>query len=257
MSHSDARDEAAVHSLNSLRTYVEGYPQGGRIERHVHDWDQLALISRSAAIIETDSLYLVHPLLKALWLPAGVEHAIYSPRPFYLHALYFEPGTMRTDSEPQILGVDNLVRELILFLCAVPRASQRGPRHARALALLGELLPEATPESFTLPRPRSERARRLADYIAAQPQDSRSLEVVVAEIGGASLRTFERLFLDETRLSLAAWRRQSRLLTSLSLLAEGKSVAEAAHAVGYDSAAAFSTAFKQCFGTSPSGYLAE
>jgi AraC-like DNA-binding protein len=257
MSQSDAKDETPVYSLDSLRTYVEGYPQGGRIERHMHDWDQLALISHSAAIVETDSLYLVHPLLKALWLPAGVEHSIYSPRPFYLHALYFEPGTIRTDSEPQILGVDNLVRELILFLCAVPRASQRRRRHAHALALLSELLPEAKPESFTLPRPRSERARKLATYIAAYPQDSRSLEVVVAEIGGASLRTFERLFLDETKLSLAAWRRQSRLLTSLSLLAEGKSIAEAAHAVGYDSAGAFSMAFKQCFGVSPSGYMSE
>jgi AraC-like DNA-binding protein len=257
MSQIDVRDEKAVHSLDSLRTYVEGYPQGGRIERHMHDWDQLALISHSAAIIETDSLYLVHPLLKALWLPAGVEHSIYSPRPFHLHALYFEPGTIRTDSEPQILGVDNLVRELILFLCTVPRASQRKPRHGHALALLGELLPEAKPESFTLPRPRSERARKLADYIAGHAQDARSLEVVVAEIGGASLRTFERLFLDETKLSLAAWRRQSRLLTSLSLLAEGKSIAEAAHAVGYDSVGAFSTAFKQCFGISPSEYLSE
>jgi AraC-like DNA-binding protein len=254
MSQTDSLGEAALNSLDSLRTYVEGYPKGGRIERHSHDWDQLALISHSAAIIETDSFYLVHPLMKALWLPAGVEHSVYSPRPFYLHALYFKAGSIRADIEPQILGLDNLVRELILFLCAEPRASQRGPRHAHAFALLREMLPEAKPESFTLPRPRSERARKLADYLTAYPQDARSLEVVVGEIGGASLRTFERLFLEETKLSLAAWRRQSRLLTSLSLLAEGKSIAEAADAVGYDSVGAFSTAFKQCFGISPSRY---
>jgi AraC-like DNA-binding protein len=38
---------------------------------------------------------------------------------------------------------------------------------------------------------------------------------------------------------LAVWRRHSRLLTSLTLLAEGKSIATAAHAVGYDSTSAF------------------
>jgi AraC-like DNA-binding protein len=255
MSHGNALEAAAPNPLDSLRTYVEGYPQGGRIERHSHSWDQLALISHSAAIIETDSCYLVHPLMKALWLPAGVEHSVYSPRPFYLHALYVKAGSIRTDTEPQILGLDNLVRELILFLCAEPRAAHRGPRHAHAYALISELLPEARPESFTLPRPRSERARKLADYLTAHPQDSRSLDVVVGEIGGASLRTFERVFLDETKLSLAAWRRQSRLLTSLSLLADGKSIAEAADAVGYDSVGAFSTAFKQCFGMSPSRYM--
>src|SRR5262249_44232764 len=114
---------------------------------------------------------------------------------------------------------------------------------------------EAKPESFALTRPRSERARKLADYFTAHPEDGRAVEIVTAEIGGASLRTFERLFLDETGLSLALWRRQSRLLASVSLLVEGKSIGEIAHAVGYDSAAAFSTAFKQCFGVSPSSYL--
>jgi AraC-like DNA-binding protein len=243
-----------MSSIESLRSFVEGYPEGGRIPRHAHDWDQLALISESAAIVETDSVYVVHPLLKGLWLPAGVEHSIYSPRRFYLHALYFEPGSLRTDADPQVLGLDNLSRELILLLCSVPRASQRGARHAHALALLEEMLPEARPESFALPRPRHERARMLADYFTAHPNDGRSVELIAAEIGGASLRTFERLFAEETGLSLATWRRHSRLLTSLSLLADGKSIGEIARAVGYESTAAFSTAFKQCFGVSPSGY---
>jgi AraC-like DNA-binding protein len=246
--------EHATDTLATLRTFVEGYPQGGRIERHVHDVDQLALISESTAVVETDDSYVVHPLLKALWLPAGVYHSVYSSRPFYLHSLYFAAGSVRAATVPEILGLDNLARELVLFLCAAPRASQRGTKHAHALALLMPLLAEARPQSFTLPRPRSERARKLADYLAARPDDGRSLELVAAEVGGASLRTFERMFADETGVSLAVWRRQSRLLTSLTLLAEGKSVSEVAHAVGYDSAAAFSTAFRQCFGVSPTDH---
>jgi len=214
----------------------------------------LALISESAAIVETDAVYVVHPLFKGLWLPAGVEHSIYSPKRFYLHTLYFEPGSLRTDTQPQVLGLDNLARELVLLLASAPQASMRGPKHMHALALLEAVLPEAKPESFSLPRPRHDRARLLADYFAAQPGDGRSVELIAAEIGGASLRTFERIFVEETGLSLAAWRRQSRLLTSLSMLAAGKSVGEVAHAVGYENPAAFSTAFKQCFGVSPSSY---
>lgn len=243
-----------MSSISALRSHVEGYPQGGRIPRHSHDWDQLALISDSAAVVETDTLYVVHPLLRGLWLPAGVEHSIYSPRRFCLHALYFEPDTLRTDREPQVLGLDSLSRELILFLCTATRASERGTKHVHALALLEELLAGVRPESFSLPRPRHERARLLADYFASKPEDSRPVEIIAADIGGASLRTFERIFADETGLSLAAWRRQSRLLASLALLAEGRSIGEVAQSVGYESTAAFSTAFKQCFGVSPSEY---
>jgi AraC-like DNA-binding protein len=152
------------------------------------------------------------------------------------------------------LGLDNLARELVLLLCSAPLPSNRDIRHAHALALLEAILPEAKPESFSLPRPRHERARKLADYFASQPQDGRPVEIIAGEIGGASLRTFERVFAEETGLSLAAWRRHSRLLASLSLLAERKSIGEIAHAVGYESAAAFSTAFKHCFGVSPSSY---
>jgi quercetin dioxygenase-like cupin family protein len=122
--------------LESLRAFAEGYPQGGRIARHSHDMDQLALISGSAAVIETDAVYVVHPLLKALWLPAGIEHSVYSPRPFNLHALYFPPNTIMARAEPQVLGLENLGRELVLFLCTAPRPSQRDTRHALALALL-------------------------------------------------------------------------------------------------------------------------
>jgi len=116
------------------------------------------------------------------------------------------------------------------------------------------MLPDAKPESFSLPRPRHERARMLADYFAAQPSDGRAVEIIAEQVGGASLRTFERIFTEETGLSLAAWRRHSRLLTSVSLLAQGKGIGEVAYAVGYESVAAFSTAFKQCFGVSPSSY---
>jgi hypothetical protein len=73
MSVMSSNPQRPAVSLETLRSYVEGYPQGGRIARHSHDQDQLALISDSAAIIETDAVYVVHPLLKALWLPAGVE----------------------------------------------------------------------------------------------------------------------------------------------------------------------------------------
>lgn len=241
-----------MSSIETLRSHIEGYPEGGRIPWHSHDWDQLTLITDSPALVETESVYLLHPLLKGLWLPAGVMHSIHSSRRFYLHALYFEPGTLRKATDPEVLGLDSLACELIRLLSSATRPADRGSRHAHALALLEDLLGAATPESFALPRPRSERARRLADWFAAHPDDARPVDVVAGDVGGASVRTFERWFAEETGMSLAAWRRHSRLLASISLLQQGVSIAEVARAVGYESAPAFSTAFRRCFGVAPS-----
>ena len=69
---------------------------------------------------------------------------------------------------------------------------------------------------------------------------------------GASLRTLERCFLAETGLGLAQWRTRLRLAVALERLGAGTSVTEAAHAVGYDSVAAFSRAFRQAHGFAPS-----
>ena len=45
---------------------------------------------------------------------------------------------------------------------------------------------------------------------------------------GASRRTLERLFRHETGLSFGLWRQKARMLDSIRLLAEGKSVTDAA-----------------------------
>jgi hypothetical protein len=59
-------------------------------------------------------------------------------------------------------------------------ALEAGVRHAHALAMLEEVLPQAKPESFSLPRPRHERARQL-DPFAAEPKDGRAVEIIAQE----------------------------------------------------------------------------
>jgi len=93
-------------------------------------------------------VFVVHPLLKTLWIPAGVEHGVYSPRAFSLHSLHFPANCVRASAEPQALGLDALARELVLFLCAAAASVAAGARHEQALALLTQLLAAAKPESF-------------------------------------------------------------------------------------------------------------
>jgi AraC-like DNA-binding protein len=234
-----------------VRSLSEGYPEGGALARHAHRWDQLAVVTGSAVTVETEAAYFVQPTRRGFWLPAGVPHTLRCARPFSLHSLYFEPGRIDLGHAPAVVALSDLAHELVLFLCAAPGESERGVEHEHAGDLLAVLLARAAHEPLRLARPRDPRAHRLADFLLAHRADRRPLEILAAEVGGASLRTLERLFLAETGLTLAAWRRQSRLLSSLYLLAEGETVGDVANAVGYESAAAFSTAFRRSFGRAP------
>jgi len=71
---------------------------------------------------------------------------------------------------------------------------------------------------------------------------------------GLGRKAFTRLFRRETGLSFGAWRQQACILVALPRLARGDSVTAIAFALGYDSAAAFTTMFKKRVGVSPSHY---
>ena len=77
----------------------------------------------------------------------------------------------------------------------------------------------------------------------------------VARGAGASTRTIERLFRDETGLSFGAWRQRARLARALQLLADDATVTQAAIAVGYESVSAFVAAFRRTVGITPGQYF--
>ncbi|MES1191246.1 MAG: AraC family transcriptional regulator [Steroidobacter sp.] len=94
----------------------------------------------------------------------------------------------------------------------------------------------------------------MADIFLDDPSDSRPLGKICRSVG-ASKRTIERLFLQETRMTVGKWRQQLRLLHGMRRLAEGEKVAQAALDAGYSSPSAFISMFKKVVGTSPSRYF--
>jgi len=76
-----------------------------------------------------------------------------------------------------------------------------------------------------------------------------------ARSAGASIRTLERLFREETGMSLGAWLRRLRLQLALEQLAAGASVTEAARAGGYNGPSAFVAMFRRELGTTPGRYF--
>ncbi|WP_346352168.1 AraC family transcriptional regulator [Oceanimonas sp. AH20CE76] len=114
-----------------------------------------------------------------------------------------------------------------------------------------DALPQAP---LDLPEPKDCRAVRLAQWLKEHPEDRTPLTVLAPKFGG-SVKTLERLFTAETGMSFGGWRIRLRMMMALEQLAHGESVANVAHAVGYESPSSFIAAFRSAFGTTPSRYF--
>ena len=103
---------------------------------------------------------------------------------------------------------------------------------------------------LVLPLPLDPRAVAVAQHVLACPAGGEALDWLSRHYG-AGRRTLERLFRNETGMSFGLWRQKVRMLDSVRLLSEGKSVTDAALDTGYTSVSAFIAAFKNTFGCTP------
>jgi AraC-like DNA-binding protein len=125
----------------------------------------------------------------------------------------------------------------------------------RLIAVLRDELRQPDQQSLHLPIPKEERLARVTCALLEDVADDRTLEEW-ARCAGMSRRAFMRAFSDHVGMNFGRWRQQARLFAALEMLAEGKSVTEAAIAVGYDSVSAFVDMFRTMMGTTPRRYFA-
>ncbi|MGP4026551.1 AraC family transcriptional regulator [Actinomadura sp. 3N407] len=192
------------------------------------------------------------PPTLALWLPAGVVHRTGATRDAVLCSLYLEPDRCALNwTEPTPVRVDGLLAHLIAHL---GRENLADDVRLRAEAVVLDLLHPLPSTPIDVPYPVDERVRAVADALLADPADPRSLDAH-ARAAGVSRRTLTRLFVGDTGMSFDRWRTHMRMRAALPLLAEGRPVSQAAHAVGYATPSAFLAAFRRTVGTSPTSYL--
>lgn len=255
-----SRSGQAPSTLDRREAIVVGrfeLARGFWFPRHDHPTHQLAWAPRGTLSVRTDvpepGTYVLPPTL-ALWLPAGVPHETGAVRPLELRGIYLRPDRCPVRwREPTVVAMTPLLRELVEFLGGPPVAeAARG----RAEALVCDLLEPVSATAVRVPRPADDRAVAVADALAADPADDRTLEAWGREVG-ASARTLARIWPVETGLSFGDWRTRLRLQAALPLLAAGVPVATVAGRVGYRTPSAFVAVFRKALGVTPGRYFAQ
>lgn len=239
-----------------VRTLAVRLPSGHRIVEHRHAWGQVVFAIRGVLRVEAARQHWVVPPLRCLWVPAGTSHSIETVGEAWMRTVYLRPRPGRREAaQTRVLEVGSLLREVLLEVVRRGRLGGRGEdRHLAGL--LRAQLASAPDFGPALTLPDDPRARRVAERVRRDPGDAATLESLASGTG-ASPRTVERLFAEQTGMPFGRWRQQARLQHAVRLLAEGHSVTRTALACGYESTSAFVSMFRSQLGRTPGKYAAK
>jgi AraC-like DNA-binding protein len=238
-----------------LAGIAKDFPDGSLIEPHCHPRAQLTWAVSGVMTVTADRGTWIVPPNRALWIPAGTEHAISMSGAVAMRAIYVDRAVAQSVAEGcKVIVVSPLLRALMLELAAAPLDYDESGRTGHVAALFLDEIRLLDAQPLHIPLPRDKRLRRVCDALLRDPARCETLDEW-ADLAGASSRTLARLIQRETGMRFVDWRHQVRLAAALVRLAQGQDVASVAHAVGYASASAFTAMFRQTLGKAPRDYF--
>lgn len=247
-----ATPAATVHAL------ARPYPGGTQLDLHMHREAQLVFASKGVMQVQTPRGVWLVPPERAVWVPPRLEHAIDVLSDIEMRTVYFEPPWLARQTAHVSLSVEFVVRVGALMREAVLAMFEPDCDAAR-LATLAQLvimdLRDAGDASTFMPMPQDGKARAAANIILADPAGDNDLDSLAATVG-VSGRTLTRLFPEQTKLTLKSWKQRARIIAAIERLGQpDTSIKQVAAALGFSSTAAFSFAFREVTGETPTAFL--
>jgi AraC-like DNA-binding protein/mannose-6-phosphate isomerase-like protein (cupin superfamily) len=231
------------------------FPDEHRVTPHRHGRAQLLHALSGVVMISTGQGRWMVPADHAMWIPAGVEHAVDMLGLVRMRSAYVLPGAAPDLPDTlRVLAMTDLMRSLIVEAVQIGTAEGTEGRAAAIMNLILLEIPNLEERPFALPFPADPRLAALCRRFVTTPSPRATIDDWAAACG-MSRRSFTRAFLRETGLSLSVWRRQATLFAALPRLADGVPVTTVALDLGYDSVPAFTTMFRRMLGASPRRYM--
>jgi AraC-like DNA-binding protein len=236
------------------------YRKGVRLDTHMHREAQLVYAAKGTMQVTTPKGRWLVPPDRAVWVPARLEHAIDVLADIEMRTLYFDLAWLKAERRSQSLAAEFVVRVSRLLHEAILALfdGRHDPERTALLVRLAVLeLHHAEDSTTFIPLPQEPRCRRAADLVLGDPAASHEIETLARAVG-TSARTLSRLFSSETQLSFKSWCQRARIAAAIERLSmeADVSVKQLAAELGYASVPAFSHAFRQVTGKTPTEFSA-
>ena len=247
--------DRVAHSADAIVTLTRDYPAGHTIPLHLHDRDQLVYASLGVMTVRTATGTWVVPTQRGVWIPKGIPHTITMSGNVAMRTLYLRPKlATKLPRECCVINVSPLLQQLIFHACTFGSLRMRVRTQRHLIDIVIDQLQVIQMVPLQLPHLNDPRGLRVAEALQVDPGENQPLNQI-CRASGASRRTIERIFLDETGMTLGKWRQQLRLMRALRLLGEGSKVTHVALEAGYSTPSAFIAAFRTVLGTTPARYF--
>jgi AraC-like DNA-binding protein len=232
--------------------------KGTRLDPHMHRESQLVYAATGTMQVTTPKGRWLVPPDRAVWVPAGLVHAIDVLAGIEMRTLYFDLAWLRREGHGRKLATEFVVRvSPLLHQTILALFDDRNEAERTALLVrLAMLELERAEDSATfIPLPQEPRCRRAADIVLGDPTADHEIETLARAVG-TSARTLSRLFAAETQLSFKSWCQRARIAAAIQRLSvdTSLSVKQLASDLGYASVPAFSHAFRQVTGKTPTEF---
>lgn len=235
----------------AIAAMAKSFLPGDTIPPHAHERDQVLYATHGVMRVATAREAWIVPPDRALYVPGGLKHGVAMRGRVEMRTLYIKPGVSPgLPDKPAVLEISDLLRTLILALLEEPVLYEQKGRGGLLAGLILDELTRAQHLQLVIPMPRDERLKWLCKALLDDPARPETLDEW-AEEAGASTRTLSRLFSSEVGLSFTQWRQRVRFHNAMEAIVRGEPIGEVAHANGYESASAFTAAFRKALGVTP------
>ncbi|HEL4259804.1 helix-turn-helix transcriptional regulator [Stenotrophomonas maltophilia] len=234
---------------------VTQYPAGAHIAGHKHQRHQLVYAISGLMVVRSEVGRWVVPSTRAIWMPAGMVHAVDCIAAVHMRSLYIDPSfAPQLPAEPFAVQVAPLLRELLQAATLIKGEHIEDSRDGRVVRLLLDELHRMDVLPLHLPAPADPRLQRICRHLQKHPGDDATLQDW-AQALEVDVKTIQRHFANELGMTFGQWRQQARLLAAMERLATGEKVIDVALAMGYDSPSAFTSMFKRQLGQTPAAFF--